>query len=80
MQAEYTLCGEDLIWSKTKTAKTPHRHPCRCFRLWSSSAVCHRCACVACARKRAEWFRSIRIAKKQAKCAATRPRRKELTK
>jgi len=60
MIGELTLCGVDLVWSKHRTGKTPHKHRCGCFKLWSSSEVCHRCSCVACAKARADYAARLR--------------------
>lgn len=59
MMLERTLCGVDVTRDFRKTKATPHRHPCRCSRQYSSNPICHRCACVACAAARAEWAKFI---------------------
>lgn len=55
MMLERTLCGLELTRDWKKTKLTPYKHPCRCMRAYSSDPVCHRCSCVACTKRRAEW-------------------------
>lgn len=62
---ERTPCGAELTLCKLKTRATPYWHGCRCSKLWSSDAVCHRCACVACAKLRAKWAAGLEKAKKR---------------
>jgi len=57
--AERARCGVEMTVSRVRTAETPYRPLCRCQRIWQSVPVCHRCACVECAKLRADFAKSI---------------------
>lgn len=59
LMLEGTSCGVEMTVSRVRTAETPYRPLCRCQRIWQSDPVCHRCACPACAKARAEFLKSV---------------------